>query len=108
MRREIDQAIAARQIRAPEAHARVQIARITKALALLDIRVGRGEIAAVGPFLKTVAALDRYHGLAAPTLSAEPAPAAPQRLPAPPLALTRAVPPLAVAPDRTETGGDYA
>ena len=68
VRREIDRAIAARQIRAPEAHARVQIARITKALALLDIRVGRGEIAAVGPFLKTVAALDRYHGLAAPAL----------------------------------------
>jgi hypothetical protein len=107
VRREIDRAIAARQIRAPEAHARVQIARITKALALRDIRVGRGELAAVGPFLKTVAALDRYHGLDAPALSVELAHAAPRRLPAPPLALTHAAPPQALAPDGTEAGGDH-
>ena len=96
VRREIDRAIAARQIRAPEAHARVQIARITKALALLDIRLGRGEMAAVGPFLKTVAALDRYHGFSLPARSAEPAHPAIARASAPPLALTHAAPPLAL------------
>ena len=108
VRREIDQAIAARQIRAPEAHARVQIARITKALALLDIRLGRGEMAAVGPFLKTVAALDRYHGLAVPTLREEPARAALQRLPAPSLALTHAAPSIAPAAESAEACHDSA
>ncbi len=102
VRREIDRAIAARQVRAPEAYARIQIARITKALALLDIRVGQGEIAAVGPFLKTVAALDRYHGLAAPALAPDRAQAPPPRLPAPPLSLTHAAPPLVSAPNGAE------
>jgi hypothetical protein len=106
VRREIHRAIAARQVRAPEAHAQVQIARITKALALLGIRLDRGEMAAIGPFLKTVAALDRYHRPIAPALTETPSPAAPQRLPAPPLALTHAAPPLAGG--RTEAARDDA
>ncbi len=44
----------------------VATARVTKALALLDMRISRGEMEAVGPFLKTVTALDRYHGFVAP------------------------------------------
>ena len=89
VRREIDRAIAARQIRAPEAHARLQIVRLTKALALLDIRISAGEMPAVGPYLKTVAALDRYHGFVAPEAPA-PTGGGLSRLPAPPLALTHA------------------
>src|SRR5271165_3575670 len=62
IRREIDRAIAARQVRAPEAHARLQIARATKALAMLDVQISAGDTRAVGPYLRTLAALDRYHG----------------------------------------------
>ena len=50
VRREIDRAIAARRVQAPEKHVRLQIARATKALALLDLRLSNGEMAAVGPF----------------------------------------------------------
>ena len=74
VRREIDRAIAARQVRGVEAHVRLQIARATKALALLDMRIGAGETAAVGPYLKTLAALDRYHGLDATFVPAAPGP----------------------------------
>jgi len=105
VRREIDRAIAARQIRAPEQHVRLQIARVTKALALLDMRISRGEMEAVGPFLKTVTALDRYHGFVAPEAFAEPARPTRARLPAPPLALTHAVPPLNPAPVETANVG---
>ncbi len=102
VRREIDRAIAARQVRGVEAHVRLQIARATKALALLDIRISAGETAAVGPYLKTLAALDRYHGLDAafgPPV-AELARRGPLPLPPPPLALTHAA--AASAPPLTE------
>ncbi len=92
VRREIDRAIAARQAPGVEAHVRLQIARATKALALLDIRISAGETAAVGPYLKTLAALDRYHGLDAAfgPPAGEPARRGPFPLPPPPLALTHA------------------
>ncbi len=107
VRREIDRAIAARQVQAPEKHVRLQIARATKALALLDIRLSNGEMAAVGPFLKTLAALDRYHGLDASRVSAEPARSA--LAPAPPLALTHAVATTAfVLEDRAKIGREDA
>ena len=105
VRREIDRAIAARQIRPPESHARLQIARITKALALLDIRIGRGEMEAVGPFLKTIAALDRYHGFAAPPEVEAPVWSAPSSLPPPPLALTHAALPLDLMAAEVATAG---
>jgi hypothetical protein len=47
---------------------------------------------AVGPFLRLVAALDRYHGLAPQRRVRAPAGAPPLALPAPPLALTRDAP----------------
>ncbi len=97
IRREIDRALAARRVRGVEAHVRLQIERATKALALLDVRIGAGETAAVGPYLKTLAALDRYHGLEASFVppAAEPARRPPPSLPAPPLALTHAAAALA-------------
>ncbi len=103
IRREIDRAIAARRVRGVEAHVRLQIERATKALALLDVRISAGETAAVGPYLKTLAALDRYHGLDASFVppAAEPARRAPPSLPAPPLALTHAA--AALAPPLVET-----
>lgn len=59
---------------------------------MADIRLDRGELAAVAPFVKVVAALDRYHR---PMDPPEPfhAPPTDLPLPAPPLALTHAATP---------------
>ena len=111
IRREIDRALAARQVRGVEAHVRLQIARATKALALLDMRISAGETAAVGPYLKTLAALDRYHGLDASFVppASEPARRTPPSLPAPPLALTHAAAALAPpVPETADAGCDDA
>jgi len=97
LRREVDKAIAARPVEAPERYVHLQAARVEKALLALDAAVERGDVKAVSQYLKIVAALDRYHGLAfalaPPALAAAPAP---ERLPAPvaPLALTHSAAPL--------------
>ena len=95
LRRDIDKAIAARAIEAPQRYVHLQVARIEKALLAADAAIERGDVRAVSQYLKVVAALDRYHGLAAALAPPEPAPARPT-LPAPaaPLALTHAAPPL--------------
>ena len=87
VRRAVDQALAERRLDAPERYAHVQVARLTKALRLADASIERGELKALAPFVKLVAALDRYHGLAA-SAPAAPAEAPPLALPASPLALT--------------------
>ena len=74
VRREIDRAIAKRRLDAPERYVHVQVARLTKALRLADASIERGELKAVGPLVRLVAALDRYHGLG--KSSAQRAPAA--------------------------------
>lgn len=97
LRRDIDKAIAARAIEAPQRYVHLQVARIEKALLAADAAIERGDVRAVSQYLKVVAALDRYHGLAAALAPPEPAPAAARpSLPAsaPPLALTHAAPPL--------------
>ena len=115
VRREIDAALAERRLDAPDRYAHLQVARLTKALRLADALVDRGELRAVGPVVKLVAALDRYHGLgrlsrltAAPLAIAPPPEMASLPQPAPPLALTRAAPPLdevaAVAVEGTDSG----
>jgi hypothetical protein len=95
VRRDIAKAIRARQFETREGHAQLQIARLAKGLALVTRQIERGDLAAIGPLVKIVAALDRYQG-------AGPQPAQPGRarraeasLAAPPLALTHDVPPLA-------------
>ena len=67
VRRGVAQAINARRRDSPERYAKLQIARLTKALRSADAWLDRGELAAVEPFLKVVAALDRYHGSAPPS-----------------------------------------
>ena len=103
VRREIDRAIAERRLDAPERYVHVQVARLAKALRLADASIERGELKAVGPLVRLVAALDRYHGLGrasaqrAPAAAGTPLPPAeapPLALPAPPLALTDAASPL--------------
>jgi hypothetical protein len=82
------------------------VARIEKALLAADAAIERGDVRAVSQYLKVVAALDRYHGLATALAPPEPAsPPAQPRLPAaaPPLALTHAAPPLAADAADTAT-----
>ena len=65
VRREIDRALAERRLDAPERFARVQVARLMKALRLAEAAVELGEMKAIATYLRVVAALDRYHELAA-------------------------------------------
>ena len=65
VRREIDRALAERRLDEPERFAQVQVARLIKALRLAEAAVELGELKAVATYLRIVAALDRYHELAA-------------------------------------------
>jgi hypothetical protein len=94
VRREIDRALAERPLDAPERFAQVQVARLIKALRLAEAAIELGELKAVAAYLRIVAALDRYHELAAggpPPLRSTKAP--PRALPPPPKALTFVDPP---------------
>ncbi len=89
VRREIDRALAERRLDAPEHFASVQVARLAKALRLAEAAIELGELKAVATYLRVVAALDRYHELAAggPPSRRPPEPP-PLALPTPPKALT--------------------
>ena len=94
VRREIDRALAERRLEPPERFARAQVARLVKALRLAEAAIELGELKAVAVYLRIVAALDRYHELAAgspPPLRSTKAP--PRALPTPPQALTFINPP---------------
>ncbi len=88
VRRILDTAVAERRLDAPERFARVQVARLTKALSHADFKLEQGDMKAFAPYLKILAALDRYHGLdgrALPLRSARAEDVLP--VPPPPLAL---------------------
>jgi hypothetical protein len=88
VRREIDRAIAERRLDAPERFARVQVARLAKALRLAEAAIELGELKAVGTYLRVIAALDRYHELPSSNPPHRPAGAPPLlALPTPPKAL---------------------
>jgi DNA-binding CsgD family transcriptional regulator len=98
VRRELDRAIAERRLDGPERYARLQIARLNKALRVADGQLDKGDMKAVAPMIRIVAALDRYHGLA-PARPASEIPLPHVALPAPPpLALTHAAPPVGSEP----------
>ena len=89
VRRAIRQALAKRQLDAPEDYARLQVARLTKALRCANLSLETGDLKAIAPFVQVVKELNRYHGiefgalrLAAPAAALRIAPASP------PLALT--------------------
>jgi hypothetical protein len=89
VRRAVGQALAKRRLDTPEDYARIQVARLTKALRCADVSLEDGDVRAIAPFLKVVRELSLYHGvnvgsawLAAPAAPSEIAPASP------PLALT--------------------
>ncbi len=93
VQREIERAVAERRLDAPARFVHLQVARLTKALRVADIRLDRGELAAIAPFVKVVAALERYHRPMDPPAPVRAPPAA-LPLPAPPLALSQAAAPL--------------
>jgi hypothetical protein len=91
VRRAIAQALADRRLDSPEDYARLQVARLNKALLCADALLEEGEVKAIPHFVKIVAELDRYHGLARPARLGKPARQRPTaRLAPPPLALTHA------------------
>jgi hypothetical protein len=88
VRRAVGQALAKRRLDTPEDYARLQVARLTKALRCADVSLEEGDLKAIAPFLKVVRELNLYHGVnfgRAPPL-APPPEIAPT---APPLALTQ-------------------
>ena len=99
VRREVDKALDERPLHAPERHASLQVARLTRALGHADFKLAHGDVRAFAPYMKLVAALDRYYGLdgrlrlprAAQTASV-------LALPQPPLALTHAAAPVLPPP----------
>jgi hypothetical protein len=97
IRREIDAAIAARRLDAPERYVHLQVARLTKALRLADVAIERGDLKAVQALVQVVKSLDRYHRLNRLEDSAKagsmtgPAPPI-AALPPPPLGLTHVRP----------------
>ena len=112
VRREIDRALAERRLDAPERFAQLQVARLAKALRLAEAAVELGELKAVATYLRVVAALDRYHELAAGTAPPRRAPAAAAlALPAPPKALTFAAPragdELSTVGEMSDSAGDF-
>jgi hypothetical protein len=63
VRRAIGQALAKRQLDAPEDYARIQVARLTKALRCADASLEDGDVKAIAPFLQVLRELNLYHGL---------------------------------------------
>ena len=88
VRRAVGQALAKRRLDTPEDYARLQVARLTKALRCADVSLEEGDLQAIAPFLKVVRELNLYHGVDVGRTLAPPR-APPEIAPtAPPLALT--------------------
>ncbi len=109
VRRWIDQAIRDRRLDTPDRYAHVQVARLSKMLCALDFQLERGDMRAVPPMIKVVAALDRYHGfdaryrrLALPAIEPASVPAIEATVP---LALTHAAPAEAASADVAKVAG---
>ena len=77
LRRLVDREIADRRLDAPDRHIRLQVARVEKALEVADAAIEAGDVRAVSQYLKAVAALDRYHGVAAALALPSPSPPRP-------------------------------
>ena len=63
VRRAVGQALAKRRLDTPEDYARLQVARLTKALRCADVSLEEGDLKAIAPFLKVVRELNFYHGV---------------------------------------------
>ena len=90
VRRIVGLALAKRRVDPPEDYARLQIARLTKALRCANVSLEKGDVRAIAPFVKVVRELNLYHGLTIGVACPEPF-ALPEIAPTPPpLALTHA------------------
>ncbi|HEY5203027.1 MAG TPA: hypothetical protein VIJ63_00300 [Roseiarcus sp.] len=63
VRRAIGQGLAKRRLDAPEDYARLQIARLTRALRCADVSLEQGDLKAIAPFVKVVRELNLDHGV---------------------------------------------
>jgi DNA-binding CsgD family transcriptional regulator len=114
VKRAIDRAISERRLEAADRYAHLQVARLNKALRLADASIERGDLKAIEPFMRLIAALDRYHGLGPASARSRPSSCAPPAaltalplaLPAPPPALTRVAPPVDGGSPADETAAD--
>jgi hypothetical protein len=89
VRRAVGQALAKRQLDAPEDYARLQVARLTKALRCADVSLEEGDLKAIAPFVKVVRELNLYHGVNVGPARLAPPAALPEIAPTSlPLALT--------------------
>jgi hypothetical protein len=90
VRRVVGLALSKRRLDPPEDYARIQVARLTKALRCADESLEEGDLRAIAPFVKVVRELNLYHGLNIGV--ARPMPAALPQIAqtSPPLALTHA------------------
>src|SRR3984957_14493816 len=89
VRRAVAQALAKRQLDSPEDYARLQVARLTKALRCADVSLEEGDLKAIAPFVKVVRELNLYHGVHVGSARLAPPATLPEIPPtAPPLALT--------------------
>ncbi len=89
VRRAVGQTLAKRQFDAPEDYARLQVARLTKALRCADVSLEEGDLKAIAPFLKVVRELNLYHGVNIGPARLTPPAALPEIAPrSAPLALT--------------------
>jgi hypothetical protein len=96
VRRVVALALAKRRLDPPEDYARLQVARLTKALRCADVSLEKGDVRAIAPFVKVVRELNLYHGINIGVARPDPA-ALPEIAPTqPPLALTHAPGALAV------------
>jgi DNA-binding CsgD family transcriptional regulator len=88
VRRAVGQALAKRRLDAPEDYARIQVARLTKALRCADVSLEVGDLKAIAPFVKVVRELNLYHGVTIGPARVTPATRPEIALASPPLALT--------------------
>ncbi len=88
VRRAIRQALAKRQLDAPEDYARLRVARLTKALRCADVSPEEGNLKAIAPFVKVVRELNLYHGVNVGPTRTAPGALPEIASPSPPLALT--------------------
>ena len=63
VRRVVGLSLAKRRLDPPEDYARIQVARLTKALRCVDLSLEEGDLKAIAPFVKVVRELNLYHGL---------------------------------------------
>ncbi|MGD1035999.1 MAG: hypothetical protein ABR878_02160 [Roseiarcus sp.] len=98
VRQIIAEMLAKREVDPPAGFVQLQIARLSDAMVVAHTRMMEGDLQAMDRLIKLTGELDRYHGFGRTEIAAEPNPAPPPRIAAPPLELMAPKP----APDEAE------